>query len=358
MDFSSDNVWGAAPEILAALTAANTGSAAAYGGDDWTARAEARLAEVFEHDCAVFLVATGTAANALALAALTPPYGAVFCHETAHVADDECGAPEFFTAGAKLVGVPGPSGRIAPEALAATLARYPRGLVKQVQPAALSLSQATDCGTIYTPDEIAALARIAHGAALSVHMDGARFANALVTLGCTPAQMSWKAGVDVLSFGATKNGALACEAVIFFDEGRAQDFAFRRKRGGHTLSKGRLLGAQMLAYLDDGLWLDLARRANGAAERLEAGLRNLPGVRLPWVRGANEVFAVLPAETAVRLRTQGARFADWDPRGVTEPIAEEEVFVRLVTSFACDEAAIDSFVDVVRRALGPNGGSP
>ena len=358
MDFASDNVWGAAPEILAALTAANQGSTAAYGADDWTARAEARLAEVFERKCAVFLVATGTAANALALSALTPPFGAVFCHETAHVADDECGAPEFFTAGAKLVGVPGPSGRIAPDALEATLARYPRGLVKQVQPAALSLSQATECGTIYTPDEIATLARIAHGAGLGVHMDGARFANALVTLGYTPAQMSWKAGVDVLSFGATKNGALACEAVIFFDPERAADFAFRRKRGGHTLSKGRLLGAQMLAYLEDGLWLDLARRANGAAARLEAGLRGLPGVRLPWVRGANEVFAVLPAKTAVRLRTQGARFADWDPRGVTEPIAEEQVFVRLVTSFACDEAVIDGFVDLVRRALAPEGGSP
>lgn len=352
MDFSSDNVWGAAPEILAALTAANTGSTAAYGADDWTKRAEARLAEIFERECAVFLVATGTAANALALAALTPPWGAVFCHETAHVADDECGAPEFYTAGAKLVGIPGPSGKIAPEGLAQTLARYPRGLVKQVQPAAVSLSQATECGTIYTPDEISALTRVAHDAGLPVHMDGARFANALVTLGCTPAQMTWKAGVDVLSFGATKNGALACEAVIFFDPARATDFAFRRKRGGHTLSKGRVLGAQMLAYLEGDLWLDLARRANAAAARLEAGLRSIPGVRLPWARGANEVFAVLPAATTARLRTQGARFGDWDPRGVSEAIAEDEAFVRLVTAFSSDHGDIDRFVDLLRRDIG------
>jgi threonine aldolase len=250
MDFASDNAWGAAPEILAALTAANSGPTPAYGADDWTARAERRLAEVFERDCAVFLVATGTAANALALAALAPPWGAIFCHETAHVADDECGAPEFYTAGAKLVGIPGAAGKIPEAGLGRALARYPRGLVKQVQPAALTLSQATECGTIYTCAEIAALADMAHAAGLGVHMDGARFANALVSLGCTAADMTWKAGVDVLSFGATKNGALACEAVVFFDPAQADDFAFRRKRGGHTLSKGRLLGAQMLAYLE------------------------------------------------------------------------------------------------------------
>jgi len=346
MDFTSDNTTGASAEILAAVVAANAGGAAPYGADELTRQAQARLAEVFEHPLSAHFVATGTAANALALAAACPPWGAIFCHEDAHVQGDECGAPEFFTAGAKLVGIAGARGKITPEALLATLRHFPRGPARQVQPAVLSLSQLNEQGTAYRCDEIAALAAIAHKAGLAVHMDGARFANALVAIGATPAEMSWKAGVDVLSFGATKNGALACEAVIFFDPAAAGDFAFRRKRGGHVLSKGRWLAAQMLAYLNDGHWLQLAKAANARAAALKAGLRTLPGVRLAWDCDANEVFAVLPAPVDARLRAAGARYYEWGSRGAAgaPDLGAGEVLVRLVTSFATDPAEIDRFL--------------
>ena len=350
MDFASDNATGASRVILDAVVAANDGTEPAYGADRWTKRAEALLCEAFEREVAVFLVATGTASNALALAALTPPWGAVFCHEDAHIANDECGAPEMMTGGAKLIGLPGEAGRVTLAALDAALAAFPRGLVKQVQPAALSLSQATECGVIYAPAEIAALATAAHAAGVRVHMDGARFANALLRLGCSPAEMTWRAGVDVLSLGATKNGALACEAIVVFDPELARDLAFRRKRAGHTLSKGRLLGAQMAAWLENGHWRDLAARANAAADRLAAGLA-AAGARLPWPTQANEVFAILPQATDAALRAAGARFHDWGARSLPpgqEPAAHER-FVRLVCSFATTDAEIDAFLQIVRE---------
>ena len=346
MNFASDNAAGAAPEIIEAITVAAKGTAAAYGADPWSVRASAHLAETFETDLAAFLVATGTAANALALAALARPFDAIFCHEEAHVQDDECGAPEFFTSGAKLVCVPGVNGKITPQALAETLARYPRGLVKSVQPAALTLSQATEAGTLYTLAEIAALAEIAHEGGLAVHMDGARFANALVTLGVSPAEMSWRAGIDVLSFGATKNGALACEAVLFFDKARAQTFPFLRKRGGHTLSKGRLLGAQMGAYLEGGLWLTLAARANACARQMSERLAALPGVRLVWPTQANEVFLAAPAERVAAWSDAGAAFYVWTTRSAPPETAARpgETLLRLVTSFETSQAEIDAFL--------------
>ena len=346
MNFNSDNGTGAAPQILAALAQANDGAARAYGADPWSLAAERKLAEIFETDLAAFLVATGTASNALALAALARPYDAIFCHEEAHVQDDECGAPEFFTSGAKLVCVPGVSGKITPQALAETLERYPRGLVKSVQPAALTLSQATEAGTLYTVAEIAALAQVAHRAGLAVHMDGARFANAAVSLGVSPAEMSWRAGVDVLSFGATKNGALACEAVLFFDKGRAQAFPYLRKRGGHTLSKGRLLGVQMGAYLEGDLWLDLAARANAAARQMSERLAALPGVRLVWPTEVNEVFLAAPAERVAAWAAAGAAFYVWTTRSAPpETCAREgETMLRLVTSFETSQEEIDAFL--------------
>ena len=350
LDFTSDNSSGAHPAILDALVAANAGPAAAYGVDEWSRRAERALSQAFEREVAVFLVATGTAANALALSAITDPWGAILCHEFAHIAADECGAPEFFSAGAKLVGLPGAAGKLTPGALRDALAIMPHGIVKQVQPQALSLSQATECGTLYAPAEIAALADIAHEAGMAVHMDGARFSNAIVALGLTPAEMSWKAGLDVLSFGATKNGALACEAVIFFDPERAENFAYRRKRGGHTLSKGRLLGAQMEAYLKDGLWLDLARKANARAGELEAGLAALPGVRLPWKREINEIFAILPKPMHARMTAAGARYHPWTPRALElaeRPVADE-VFVRLIPSFATAPKAVAALIEAAR----------
>jgi threonine aldolase len=353
MDFASDNAAGASRPILEALLATNDEFCPAYGTDRHTAEAERALSAVFERDVASFLVATGTASNALALGALTPAWGAVFCHEHAHIIDDECGAPEMFSGGAKLVGIPGAIGKITPAALADALARFPRGLVKQVQPAALSLSQATECGTLYTCAEIAELASLAHAAGVSVHMDGARYANAVGALGCTPAEMTWKAGVDVVSFGATKNGGLACEAVIFFDRERAADFAYQRKRGGHTLSKGRFLGVQMCAYLKDGHWLDLARHANASSARLEEGLRKIPGVRLPWPRQVNELFVILPKRADAALKAAGARYYDWGFRSLTpaQRPQDDEVFVRLIASFATREADIDRFVAIAAESV-------
>jgi threonine aldolase len=351
MNFASDNGAGAAPEILEAIVASSRGVAAAYGADEHTKAAEAKLSEIFERDVAAFLVATGTGANALALGALAPSWSGVFCHEESHIHDDECGAPEFFTAGAKLVGIPGEGGKITPEALRETLARYPRGLVKSVQPGALSLSQATEAGTIYSLDETAALCALAHEHGVATHMDGARFANSLVALGCSPADMSWRAGVDVLSFGATKNGALACEAVIFFDQSKAEAFAFQRKRGGHTLSKGRFLGAQMNAYLKDGLWLRLAARANRAAERLAHGLAAIPGVRLAWPRQINEVFPIAPRAVVAPLTAAGARIYEWTSRAVSPDTAARpgETFLRLVCSFETGDAEVDQLIAIVRE---------
>jgi threonine aldolase len=352
LNFASDNGTGVAPEILAAIAAASQGVAPAYGADAWSNRAAAQLADLFETDLAAFLVASGTAANALALAALARPWEAVFCHEESHVHDDECGAPEFFTGGAKLVGIPGYDGKITPDGLRETLARFPRGLVKSPQPATLTLSQVTEAGTLYTLDEIAALAEIAHAAGLSVHMDGARFANALEALGGSPAQMSWRAGIDALSFGATKNGALACEAVVFFDKAKAESFPYLRKRGGHTLSKGRLLGAQMSAYLDGGLWLTLAARANAAARRLSDGLTALPGVRAGWPTQANEVFVIAPTARIAAWREAGAVFYDWATRGVPPERAPraDETLIRLVTSFGTSAAEVDSFLALAHAA--------
>jgi threonine aldolase len=335
LDFASDNASGASDKIMQALVAANSGSAPAYGADALTLEAQARISAVFERECAVFLVATGTASNALALSAICPPWGAIFAHEDAHVMGDECGAPEFFTAGAKLVGLAGEAGRVAPESLRDALGRFPRGLVKQVQPAALSLSQATECGALYGLDDIRALCSLAHEAGVRVHMDGARFANAVAALGCAPADMTWRAGVDVLSLGATKDGAFACEAVVFFDPALAADMAFRRKRGGHTLSKGRFLAAQMNAWLEDDHWLDLARAANARASELAQGLARIAGVRVAYDVQANEVFAVLPARVDAALKAAGARYYDWPARRLPASLAlgREEKFVRLVASF-------------------------
>jgi threonine aldolase len=282
----------------------------------------------------VFLVATGTGANALSLAALATPWQAVFCHEEAHVIDDECGAPEFFTGGAKVVGVPGVDGKIQPTALVDTLARYPRGQAKTSQPGALSLSQATEAGTAYRPDD----------------MDGARFATVVAATGAAPAALTWRAGVDVLSLGATKDGALACEAVIVFDPDKAAAMPFRRKRAGQTLSKGRFLGAQMEAWLAGDLWLELARRANGAARRLAEGLAAAPGLRLAFPVEANEVFVVAPDAALARWRTAGAKFYDWSTRSAHPEAAPRagETMARLVTSFETSEAEVDTLLALAR----------
>ena len=343
MTFHSDNVTGVAPEILDALQRANHGTAPSYGADDWTKAVEARLAAIFETDLAALPVATGTAANVLGLSLLTPPYGAIYCHAEAHINVDECGAPELFTGGAKLVPLPGEGAKIA----AADLERAITGAgdVHHVQPAAVSLSQATEAGTLYDRDELAAIAAVARRHGLHLHMDGARFANALVALGCSPAEASWKAGVEVLSFGATKNGALAAEAIVLFRPDLREELAFRRKRGGHLFSKMRFLSAQLDAYLADDLWLRNARHANAMAARLAAGLSDIPGVALSHPVQANEIFARMPEAMIQGLWAEGLQVHRWGP--------DDRCEIRLVTAFNTEAGAVDAFIAAARRLSGP-----
>jgi threonine aldolase len=340
MNFSSDNVAGIAPEILAAIAAANAGTAPAYGDDAVTRRLAAAFAEVFEHEVTVFPVATGTAANALALACVTPVWGAIYCHEASHVQTDECGAPEFFAGGAKLLALPGADAKLAPAAIEAALTE--RGFVHHVQPAAISISQTTEAGTLYRPAEIEALGALARRHGLALHMDGARFANAVAALGCSPAEITWRAGVDVLSLGATKNGALAAEAVVFFDAAKAEGFAYRRKRGGHLFSKMRFLSAQLEAYLADGLWLRHAAHANRMAALLAAGLAAQPGVRLRHPAEANEVFIELPERVIAALGAAGFGFYRWGGAG--------SACLRLVTAFDTRQRDVEAFIATARGA--------
>lgn len=312
MDFRSDNTAGAAPQIMAALAAANEGTASAYGDDDWSRELDAAFSLVFDTECRVFPVATGSAANGLALASLATGIGAIYCHQDSHVMVDECNGPEFFTGGGKLIPLPGEAGKIELRRLEAALSQGWRGVQHHPQPAAISITQATESGTLYSPDEIADIAHIGRGHGLRLHMDGARFANAVAAMNCQPADLTWRAGVDVLSFGATKNGALGAEAVVFFKPELAEGFLFRRKRAGQLFSKMRFVSAQLLAMLQDGLWLNLARAANARARELADGLQRIPGISVPWPVQANEVFAVLPAELASDLRAHGALFHPWD----------------------------------------------
>ena len=347
MNFGSDNWAGAAPEILAALTRANAGAVPSYGGDELTRRVEARFAEMFEKDCAVFFVATGGAANGLALAAMTPPYGVVLCHQDSHVQADECGGPEFFTGGAKLLPIAGPAGKLRPDAIRNTSAGLPQRPPHGAPVHVLSLTQGTEYGTIYSVDELAALCAAAHEAGLLVHVDGARFSNAVAASGASPAELSWKAGVDVLCFGGTKNGCLAAEAVIFFNKDKAADFAYRRKRAGHLFSKMRFIAAQFDAYLENGLWLKLAAHANAMAQKLSAGLAAIPGVKIAYPTEFNELFPVFPAGVAQQLLAAGAVFYPW----VTHADPAERGIYRMVTSFATTEDEVSTFLEIARRAV-------
>jgi threonine aldolase len=345
MNFASDNAAPVAPAILEAVVMANAGFALGYGNDDLSKAVERRVSELFDREVAVFLVATGTGANALAIAHLSPPWGAVLCHEGAHIVTDEAGAPEFFGGGLKLVPLPGEGGKLAPSIVQEALSRG-RGAPHSVLPSVLSLTQATEAGTVYQPDEVRALSDIAHTRGLAVHMDGARFANAITHLGCSAAEASWKSGVDVLSFGATKGGAMAAEAVIFFDPDRAAGMPSRRKRGGHLLSKHRFLAAQFDAYLRDGLWLELAAHANAAARQLARGLAEA-GFPPLWPVEANEVFVQLPAAVDARLRAAGASYYTWEAdRRLGAPAARSDKLARLVTSFATTEQEVSGFVRI------------
>lgn len=357
MNFASDNAAGVAPEILAAVTAANRDATLAYGRDPWTARVEQRFAEVFEREVAVFLVATGTAANALALAHLTPPWGAVLCHAESHINTDECGAPEFFGGGIKLVGLPGAAGKVTPDTLSQALTQGQWGGPHHVSPALLSLSQATEAGTIYRADEVHRLADIAHARGLAVHLDGARLGNALARMNISLAEATWKAGVDVLSFGATKGGALAAEAVVLFDPERGAGMSERRKRSGHLVSKHRFVAAQIEAFLAGDLWLRLAQHANAMADRLASGLTGA-GLVPVWPVEANEVFVTLPSAIDARLRSAGAIYYPWItgalPAGGELPA--DHILVRLVTSFATSADEVDRFIEIVSAPTGKRPG--
>jgi threonine aldolase len=342
MNFASDNTAGIAAPILEAIGKANTGFALGYGNDAWTKRVEQRFNEFFEKDVAIFLVPTGTAANALALAHVTPPWGAALCHAVSHVATDECGAPEFFGGGTKLVGLDGEGAKISAATLRGALAGQWGG-PHHVSPAALSLSQATECGTIYRVAEIRELVEIAHARGVAVHMDGARIGNALARMNVSPAELTWKAGVDVLSFGATKGGAMGAEAVIFFDAQRAANMQDRRKRGGALVSKHRFIAAQMEAYLTDDLWLTLARHANDMADRLSTGLTQA-GMKPVWPVEANEVFVRLPGAVDERLKQAGASYYAWEADTGAGPL------VRLVTSFQTTQKEVDDFLAIVRTS--------
>lgn len=329
MRFVSDNNASVCPEVLAAISEANRGLAVAYGNDPWTGRLDEVLGAFFGAEVRGFVVATGTAANALALSVLSPPYGSIYCHPDAHIVTDECGAPGLFTGGAQLELLGGADGKLSAATLTAALDAHPIS-VHSVQPAVVSISQATELGTAYRPDELATLCDVAHRRGLHVHMDGARFANALVYLGCHPGDVTWRAGVDVLSFGATKNGALGAEAVVFFEPELVRDFELRRKRAGQLLSKSRYISAQLLAYIESGVWRRNAGRANALARRIAeaAGRRLLHPVE------ANEVFLELGIDEKTSLRAAGFEFYDWgSPASGT---------VRLVASWDQDERHVEA----------------
>lgn len=342
MNFASDNAWGALPEVLAALAAMGEGPARPYGEDAVTQRLTARFSALFEREIAVYPVFTGTAANALALATLTPPHGAIFCHADSHIMVSECGAPEFYTHGAKLIGISGALGKLTAQAVAAAIDALPRGFVHSVQPFAVSLSQPTELGTVYGLEELSAIADVVHERGLKLHLDGARFGNAVAHLGVTAAQASWKCGADVLSFGASKGGTLGAEAVIYFNPADAGDFEYRRKKGGHLASKMRFVSAQLEAYVTEGLWLNAAARANAKAQALAQGLESLNSIQIAMPVETNMVFAEMPQDTATRLRAAGAYFYDWTPA------QDGRVLTRLATSFATPDADVAQFLEIVR----------
>lgn len=345
MNFKSDNEAPAHPKILEAIAAANHGPASAYAEDAWSGRLDAAFSERFETECTVLPLATGTAANSITLAAIAPPWGAVLCHRLAHIANDEGGAPEFYTHGAKLVTLEGEAGRLEAGPLGEAIDSAGAHGVHNVKPAVVSITQATECGTSYRSDAIAAVAEVARARGLPLHMDGARFANAVAFLDLSPAELTWQAGVDVLSFGATKNGALTAEAIVVFGHPEwLEPMQRNRKRGGHLLSKMRYVSAQLLAMLEDDLWLALAGHANACAARLAAAIDAHPAAALHWPVEANEVFMRAAPETLAGLQARGFDFHVWPGH---------DDLARLVCSFATTEDAVDRFVAALNDVAVP-----
>lgn len=340
--FASDNYAPICPEAWAAMAAANAGHALAYGNDGWTREASELIRDIFETRCEVFFVFNGTAANSVALASLCQSYHSIICHELAHVETDECGAPEFFSNGTKMLTVPGENGKITPESIERMVKR--RTDIHYPKPRAVSLTQATEVGTVYHPEELKAIWAVAKSLNLKVHMDGARFANAVASLGVRPKEITWQAGVDVLCLGGTKNGIGVGEAVVFFDRYLAEDFDYRCKQAGQLASKMRYLSAPWVGMLKDGTWLRYAAHANAMAARLEAGLRGLPGISIRFPRQANAVFVDLPERVSEALWKSGWLFYTFIGGGVC----------RLMCAWDTQESDVDAFLADARAALRPN----
>ncbi len=348
MIFASDNWSGVHPAISSRLSEQAGGFAPAYGSSEIDKKVENTFNQLFEREVAVFFVGTGTAANSLALASVNRPGGVTFCQREAHMIEDECGAPEFFTHGARLVPVDGDDGKIHPQNLQSEIARFPPDFIHAGQPMAISITQATEIGTVYLVDEIEEIAAIAKDQGLPLHMDGARFANALVALNLSPAEMTWKAGVDIISFGATKNGCWCAEALVFFDPQMARDLPYIRKRAAQLFSKTRFIASQFDAYLNENLWLDLARHANAMAQRLRQGITRSKNARLGWQTITNEVFCIISRPLACQLQQKGVIFHEWNPpRSKPDLIGDAEILIRLVTSFSTQPGHVDQFIELL-----------
>ena len=334
--FSSDNVTGACPEVMDAIVAANEGIVESYGNDKWSLNLQKKLSEIFETDVVVFPVVSGTAANALALSVLSPAFGKIFCNELSHINTDECGAPEFFSGGAKLVTMSSDDGKINAKDLSQNIRGT--GIVHLAQPAAVSITQACETGTVYQLEEIKSIAETAHEHGLKVHMDGARFANAIVSLDISPAEMTWKSGIDVLSFGGTKNGCLTAEAVVFFKPELVGNFPYLHKRSGQLLSKMRFVSAQLEAYISNDVWLRNARNANNMAKLLSEGLTKFTDIKLAYTTQSNEVFVHLPSSTINLLNAKGYNVSEDELDGKS---------VRFVTAWNTISDDIDKLISTI-----------
>ena len=348
MFFASDNGAAAHPKIMEAINRVNEGYRSAYGADAEMDQVRKSIREIFEApEAAVYLVATGTAANALSLACITQPWQTVFCHRVAHVEEDECGAPEFFTGGAKLTLIDGEHAKMNPDALEEAVTMTGRTGVHNVQHGSLSITQATENGTVYTLDEIKTLTAIAKKAGMKSHLDGARFANAMVSLGCTASEMTWKSGIDIVSFGGTKNGCLGVEAVVIFDPELAWEFELRRKRAGHLFSKHRYLSAQMAVYLHDNLWIEMATHANSMAGKLETALKTSNNVTFNHPREANMLFTSFPRGAHKRVTDAGAYYYHWPTDRSLDGDPNELISCRLVTSWQTHREDVINFANLI-----------
>jgi threonine aldolase len=337
--FASDNVAGACPEVLEALLKANEGDSAPYGNDDYSKSLQKKFSEIFEKEVIVYPIASGTAANALALATMTPVFGNIYCHKLAHINTDECGAPEFYTGGAKLIPLVGVDGKITSGELEQNISGV--GIVHHTQPSSVSITQVCETGEVYELDEIKEITKVAHNHNLNMHMDGARFANALVSLNCTPAEMTWKSGIDVLSFGATKNGCIAAEAIIFFKPELVGNLSFLMKRAGHLLSKMRFVSAQLEAYISNNVWLDNAKNANEMGKKLSEGLIKHSSIKLAYPTQANEVFAKFPREVIEHLNSEGYKMNEDELDGQA---------ARLVAAWNTKISDVESFLETVNQS--------